>query len=74
MRKAERKNVDAFEMWCWRRVTWVYCMERLMYECSNTSTRMDTGVKATQTALRYFGHVVILEREMENVVMLGQRR
>ena len=28
MRKAERKKVDAFEMWCWRQVMRVSWMER----------------------------------------------
>ena len=46
MRKAERKKVDAFEMWRWRRVTRVSRMERKTNECARKhQTRMDTGME-----------------------------
>ena len=57
MRKAERKKIDAFEMWCWRRVMRVPWMETL-------------ASRVGLTALRYFEHVVRQERGMENDVML----
>ena len=39
MRKVERKKVDAFEMWCWRRVTRVSWIERTtIYGFSKTSS------------------------------------
>ena len=28
MRKHERRKIDSFELWCWRRVLRVSCMER----------------------------------------------
>ena len=73
LRTAERKNIDAFEMWCWRRVMRVSLMERkLMYGCWKTS---DTGIEGGTSR---FGQVVREERGMENDVrrgvMSGKRR
>ena len=60
MRKADRKKVDAFEMWCWRRVM------------GNIKPEWTLESRVAQAALRYFGHVVREERRMENDVMLGE--
>ena len=47
LRNAERTKIDAFEMWCWRRVMRVSLMERkLMYGCWKTS---DTGISGVST-------------------------
>ena len=47
MRKHERRKIDAFELWCWRRVLRVSWMERKtnISIIENIKTGMDTGVK-----------------------------
>ena len=74
MRKAKRKKVDAFEMWCWRQLIRVSCMERKtnVRVLENIKPEWTLESRVTQAALRYFGHVVREEREMENNVMLGE--
>ncbi len=74
MRKAERKKVDAFEMWCWRRVMGMSWMERntKVWLLENIKPEWTLESRVTQAALRYFGHVVREERGMENDAMLGE--
>ena len=74
MRKAERKKIDAFEMWCWRRVMRVSWMERKtnVRVLENIKPEWTLESRVAQTALRYFGHVVREERGMENDVMHGE--
>ena len=36
-------KIDVFEMWCWRRVMNVLCVERRMGWCLTTSNKGDSG-------------------------------
>ena len=80
MRKAERETIDAFEMWCWRRVVGVSWMDRKTNPGvpENMNPEWTLTSRVTQAALRYLGHVVRQERGMENDMMLwemsGKRR
>ena len=60
MRKLERKMIDAFELWCWRRllrVTWtdrkttVWVIEYIKPELTLES-------RIVKASLCYFGHVI----------------
>ena len=72
MRKHERRKIDAFELWCWRRVLRVSWMER------KTNIRIIEKIKpewtleskVSKAALSYFGHVVT--GGMADDVMLGR--
>ena len=69
MRKHERRKIDAFELWCWRRVLRVSWMERKTnMDNREHQTGMDTGVKGAKGC---FGHVV-RAGGMEDDVMLGR--
>ena len=54
MRKAERKKVDAFEMWCWRRVMRVSWIERKtnVWELENIKPEWTLESRVAQAALR----------------------
>ena len=69
MRKHERRKIDAFELWCWRRVLRVSWMER------NTNIWIIENIKQnghwSQGCQSYFGHVV-RAGGMEDDVMLGR--
>ena len=72
MRKHERRKIDAFELWCWRRVLTVSWRERPTYRSSRASNRSGHWSQAvTKAALSYFGHVV-RAGGMEDDVMLGR--
>ena len=66
-----RKKVDAFEMWCCRRVMRVSWMERNQCMGSgNIKPERTLESRVAEAALRYF--VVREEGGMENDVMLGE--
>ena len=73
MRKHERRKIDAFELWCWRRVLRVSWMERntniSIIERIKPEWTLDTSV--TKAAFSYFGHVVRVGG-MEDDMMLGR--
>ena len=55
MRKHERRKIDAFELWCWRRVLRVSWMERktnIIMDYREHQTGMDTGVKGAKGCIK----------------------
>ena len=73
MRKHERRKIDAFELWCWRRVLRVSWMERKthIWIIENIKPEWTLESRVTKAALNYFGHVV-RAGGMEDDVMLGR--
>ena len=60
MRKHERRKIDAFELWCWRRVLRVSWMERKtnISIIENIKPEWTLESRVAKAALCYFGHVV----------------
>ena len=75
MRKHERRKIDAFELWCWRRVLRVSWMERKtnISIIENIKPELTRESRVTKAALSYFGHVV-RAGEVEDGVMLGRMK
>ena len=73
MRKHERRKIDAFELWCWRRVLRVSWMERKTNTgiIENIKPEWTLESRVSKAALSYFGHVV-RAGGMEDDVMLGR--
>ena len=73
MRKHERRKIDAFELWCWRRVLRVSWMERKtnIWIIENIKQEWTLESRVSKAALSYFGHVV-RAGGMEDDVMLGR--
>ena len=73
MRIHERRKIDAFELWCWRRVLSVSWMERNtnIWIIENIKPEWTLESRATKAALSYFGHVA-REGGMEDDVMFGR--
>ena len=73
MRKHERRKIDAFELWCWRRVLRVSWLERKanisIFEDINPVWTLESRV--TMAASSYFGHVV-RAGGVEDDVMFGR--
>ena len=73
IRKAERRNIDAFELWCWRRLLRVPWTARR----SNQSILKEIspgcsleGLKL-KLKLQYFGHLMGRADSLEKTLMLG---
>ena len=73
MKKADRRRVDAFELWCWRRLLRVPWTARR----SNQSILKEVSPGCSleglmlQLKLQYFGHLIGRVDSLEKTLMLG---
>ena len=73
MKKAEHRRIDAFELWCWRRLLRVPWTARR----SNQSilTEISPGISLEEMMLKlkvqYFGHLIRRVDSLEKTLMLG---
>ena len=73
MKKAERQRIDAFELWCWRRLLRVPWTAR----ASNQSIlkEISPGISLEgmmlKLKLQYFGHLMRIADSLEKTLMLG---
>ena len=74
IKKAERQKIDAFELWCWRRLLRVPWTARR----SNQSTlkEISPGISLEgmmlKLKLQYFGHLIRRVDSFEKTLMLGK--
>ena len=73
VRKAECQRIDAFELWCWRRllrVTWTTrrSNQSILKEISPGCSLEGMTLKLK---LRYFGHLMRRVDSLEKTLMLG---
>ena len=73
VKKAERRRIDAFELWCWRRllrVSWnarrsnQYIVKEISPGCSLEGMML-------KLKLQYFGHLMRRADSLEKMLMLG---
>ena len=71
VKKAERQRIDAFELWCWRRLLRVPWTARR----SNQSILISPGISLEgmmlKLKLQYFGHLMRRVDSLEKTLMLG---
>ena len=72
-KKAERQKIDAFELWCWRRVLRVpwtarRCNQSILKEISPGISLEGMRLKLK---LQYFGHLMGRVDSLEKTLMLG---
>ena len=73
MKKAERRRIDAFELWCWRRLLRVLWTARR----SNQSIQKEISPGCSlegmmlKLKLQYFGHLMQRADPLEKILMLG---
>ena len=73
VKKAERRRIDAFELWCWRRLLKVSWTARR----SNRSILKEISPKYSleglmlKLKLQYFGHLMGIVDSLEKTLMLG---
>ena len=74
VKKAERQRIDAFELWCWRRLFRVPWTERR----SNQSILKEISPKCSleglmlKLKLQYFGHLMLRADSFKKTLMLGK--
>ena len=73
IKKAERRRIDAFELWCWRRLLRVLWAARR----SNQSILKEISPECSleglmlKLKLQYFGHPMQKTDSLEKTLMLG---
>ena len=74
VKKAERRRIDAFELWCWRRLLRVPWTARR----PNQSILKEINPGISKLKLQYFGHLMQRVNSLEKTLMLreigGRRR
>ena len=70
IKKAERQRIDAFELWCWRRLLIVPWTARR----SNQSISPEYSLEGLMLKLKlqYFGHLMVRTDSLEKTLMLGK--
>ena len=74
IKKVEHRRIDAFELWCWRRLLRAPCTARR----SNQSILKEIGPEYSleglmlKLKLQYFGHLMRRTDSLEKTLMLGK--
>ena len=80
VKKAERQRVDAFELWCWRRLLRVPWTARRSNQSilKEISPEYSLAGLMLKLKLQYFGHLMQRANSLEKILMLreieGKRR
>ena len=72
MKKAERQRIDAFELWCWRRLLRVpWTARRSNQSILKISPGCSLEGLMLRLKLQYFGHLMRRVDSLEKTLMLG---
>ena len=80
MKKAERRRIDAFELWCWRRLLRVPWTARRSNQCILKEINPGISLEGMMLKLKlqYFGHLMRRVDSLEKTLMVegigGRRR
>ena len=74
VKKAERQRIDAFELWCWRRLLRVPWTARRSNQSTlkEVSPEYSLGGLMLKLKLQYFGHLMRRTVSFEKTLMLGK--
>ena len=73
MKKAEHRRIDAFELWCWRRLLRVPWTARRSNQSILKEIRPGISLEGMMLGLKlqYFGHLMRRVDSLEKTLMLG---
>ena len=74
IRKAEHQRIDAFELWCWRRLLRVPWTARRSNQSILKEISLEYSVEGLMLKLKhqYFGHLMRRADSFEKTLMLGK--
>ena len=70
--KAEHQRIDAFELWCWRRLLRVPWTARRSNQPKEVSPEYSLERQMLKLKLQYFGHLMWRADSLEKTLMLGK--
>ena len=73
VKKAERRRIDAFELWCWRRLLRVLWTARRSNQSilKEITPRCSLEGLMLKLKLQYFGHLMGISDSLKKTLMLG---
>ena len=73
VKKAELRRIDAFELWCWRRLLRVPCTARRSNQSILKEISLGCSLEGLMLKLKlqYFGHLMRRVDSLEKTLMLG---
>ena len=76
VKKAERRRIDAFELWCWRRLLRVLWTARRSNQSILKEISPGCSLEGMMLKLKfqYFGHLMQRVDSLEKILMLGGTR
>ena len=74
IRKTERRRIDAFELWCWRRLLRVPWTARRSNQTILKEISPEYSLEGLMLKLKlqYFGHLMQRADSLEKILMLGK--
>ena len=74
IKKAERRRIDAFELWCWRRLLGVPWTARRSNQSILKEISPEYSLEGLMLKLKpqYFGHLIQRTDSLEKTLMLGK--
>ena len=74
IKKAERRRIDAFELWCWRRLLTVPCIARRSNQSILKEINPEYSLEELmlKVRLQYFGHLMRKTDSLEKTPILGK--
>ena len=74
IKKAEHRRIDAFELWCWRRLLRVLCIVRRSNQSILKEISPEYSLEGLMLKLKlqYFGHLMRRTDSSEKTLMLGK--
>ena len=74
IKKAERRRIDAFELWCWRRLSRVPCTARRSNQSILKEISPEYSWEGLMLKLEFqsFGHLMQRTNSLERTLMLGR--
>ena len=71
IKKPEHWRIDAFELWCWRRLLWVPWTARRSNQFILKEISPECSLERLMLKLQYFGHLMWRSDSLEKTLMLG---
>ena len=76
LKKVECRRIDAFELWCWRRLLRVSWMARRSNQSILKEINPEYSLEGLmlKQKLQYFGHLMQRANSLEKTMILGNER
>ena len=72
IKKAEHQRIDAFELWCWRKLFESPLNSKEIQPVHPKGNSPEYSLEGLMLKLQYFGHLMQITHSLEKTLMLGK--